>query len=52
MIPYAFAKARGVVVTRLGEQQKAQMPHSPPLPDLAAPQLPPRDPSIVNLPKP
>ena len=36
----------------LGEQQKAQMPHSPPLPDLAAPQLPPRDPSIVNLPKP
>jgi general secretion pathway protein D len=36
----------------LGEQQKAQPPSSPPLPDMAAPMLPPRDLSIVNVPKP
>ncbi|HEX9184957.1 MAG TPA: type II secretion system secretin GspD, partial [Burkholderiales bacterium] len=36
----------------LGEQQKSQAPHSPPLPDMEAPQLPPRDLSMVNTPKP
>jgi general secretion pathway protein D len=36
----------------LGEQQKAQPPSSPPLPDMEAPMLPPRDLQIINLPKP
>jgi general secretion pathway protein D len=34
----------------LGEQAASQMPSSPPLPDLEAPRLPPRDLSMVNLP--
>jgi hypothetical protein len=36
----------------LGEQQEAQPPSSPPLPDMDAPMLPPRDLPIVNVPKP
>ena len=36
----------------LGEQARSQMPSSPPLPDLEAPQLPPRDLPMVNVPKP
>jgi general secretion pathway protein D len=36
----------------LGEQQEAQPPSSPPLPDMDAPRLPPRDLPIVNVPKP
>lgn len=36
----------------LGEQQKAQPRSSPPLPDMEAPMLPPRDLDMINLPKP
>jgi general secretion pathway protein D len=36
----------------LGEQQAAQPPSSPPLPDMQAPQLPPRDLPMINVPKP
>jgi len=36
----------------LGEQQEAQPPSSPPLPDMQAPMLPPRDLDMVNLPRP
>ena len=36
----------------LGEQAGSQMPSSPPLPDIEAPQLPPRDLSMVNVPRP
>jgi general secretion pathway protein D len=36
----------------VGEQQAAQPPSSPPLPDMEAPMLPPRDLDMINLPKP
>jgi len=36
----------------LGEQYKAQPPSSPPLPDMEAPSLPPRDMPMINVPKP
>jgi general secretion pathway protein D len=36
----------------LGEQRKAQPPSSPPLPDMEAPMLPPRDLPIINVPRP
>ncbi len=36
----------------LGEQAKAQPPPSPPLPDMEAPSLAPRDLQMINLPKP
>jgi general secretion pathway protein D len=36
----------------LGEQAASQLPSSPPLPDMEAPQLPPRDLPMVNLPRP
>ena len=36
----------------LGEQYTAKPPPSPPLPDMEAPMLPPRDLPMINLPKP
>lgn len=36
----------------VGEQEEAQPPSSPPLPDMQAPMLPPRDLHMINLPKP
>jgi general secretion pathway protein D len=36
----------------LGEQEKAQPPSSPPLPDMEAPMLPPRDLDMINVPRP
>jgi len=36
----------------LGEQARSQLPSSPPLPDMDAPLLPPRDLPMVNVPRP